>query len=87
MPELYMTVTSNNTRMDVFEILRLVSVYSPEHIKFNQDDQGYPILKLDQIFKLNNISISYEAGPHDAVFDSLVTLELNKILSIRCPHI
>ena len=52
MPELYMTVTSNNTRMDVFEILRLVSVYSPEHIKFNLDDQGYPILKLDQIFKL-----------------------------------
>ncbi len=87
MPELYMTVTSNNTRMDVFDILRLVSVYSPEHIKFNQDDQGYPILKLDQIFKLNNISISYEAGPHDAVFDSLVTLELNKILSIRCPQI
>ena len=87
MPEIYMTVTNNNTRMDVFEILRLVSVYSPEHIKFNTDEQGYPILKLEEIFKLNNITISYEAGPHDAVFDSLVTLELNKILSIRCPKI
>ncbi len=87
MPEIYMTVTNNNVRMDVFEILRLVSVFSPEHIKFNTDDQGYPILKLEEIFKKNNISISYEAGPHDAVFDSLVTLELNKILSIRCPQI
>ncbi len=87
MPEIYMTVTNNNVRMDVFEILRLVSVYSPEHIKFNTDDQGYPILKLEEIFKKNDISISYEAGPHDAVFDSLVTLELNKILSIRCPQI
>ena len=87
MPEIYMTVTNNNTRMDVFEILRLVSVYSPEHIKFNTDEQGFPILKLEDIFKLNNITISYDAGPHDAVFDSLVTLELNKILSIRCPKI
>ena len=87
MPEIYMTVTNNNSRMDVFDILRLVSVYSPEHIRFNVDDQGYPILKLEEIFKKNNISISYEAGPHDAVFDSLVTLELNKILSIRCPKI
>ena len=87
MPEIYMTVTNNNARMDVFEILRLVSVYSPEHIKFNTDDQGYPILKLEEVFKKNNISISYEAGPHDAVFDSLVTLELNKIISIRCPKI
>ena len=87
MPEIYMTVTNNNVRMDVFDILRLVSVYSPEHIKFNTDDQGYPILKLEEIVKKNNISVSYEAGPHDAVFDSLVTLELNKILSIRCPQI
>ncbi len=87
MPEIYMTVTNNNSRMDVFDILRLVSVYSPEHIKFNLDEHGYPILKLEEIFKKNNISISYDAGPHDAVFDSLVTLELNKILSIRCPKI
>ena len=87
MPEMYMTVTNSNTRMDVFDILRLISVYSPEHIKFNTDDQGYPILKLEEIFKKNNITISYDAGPHDAVFDSLVTLELNKILSIRCPQI
>ncbi len=87
MPEIYMTVTNNNNRMDVFEILRLVSVFSPENIKFNSDDQGYPILKLEEIFKKNDISISYEAGPHDAVFDSLITLELNKILSIRCPQI
>ena len=87
LPEIYMTVTNNNVRMDVFDILRLVSVYSPEHIKFNTDDQGYPILKLDEISKLNNISINYDAGPHDAVFDSLITLELNKILNIRCPKI
>ena len=87
LPEIYMTVTNNNVRMDVFDILRLVSVYSPEHIKFNTDDQGYPILKLDDISKLNNISINYDAGPHDAVFDSLITLELNKILNTRCSKI
>ncbi|MAV83161.1 MAG: hypothetical protein CMI90_06845 [Pelagibacteraceae bacterium] len=86
-PEIYMTVTNKNFRMDVFDILRLVSVFHPNDIKFDKDENGYPILKLENITKINNIKAQYDAGPHDAVFDSLQTLELNKILSIRCPKI
>ena len=87
MPELYMTVTNKNLRMDVFEILRLVSVFHPEHIRVNKDDKGHAILKLENIVAANDIKVHYDAGPHDAVFDALVTLELNKILSTRCPKI
>lgn len=87
MPEIYMTVTNKNLRMDVFDILKLVSVFHPEHIRLNKDDNDYAILKLENIAEINNIEVQYEAGPHDAVYDALVTLELNKILSIRCPKI
>ncbi|MDC1316171.1 exonuclease domain-containing protein, partial [Alphaproteobacteria bacterium] len=87
MPELYITVTNKNFRMDVFEILRLVSVFHPEHIRVNKDDNDYAILKLESIAKVNEIKVQYDAGPHDAVYDALITLELNKILSIRCPKI
>ena len=87
MPEIYMTVTNNNCRMDVYDILRYVNVYDPEKIKINKNEKGKESLKLEDISKANNLSTNYEAGPHDAVYDSLITLELNKILSIRCPQI
>tara|TARA_Y100000996_G_C22557117_1_gene655873 strand:- start:4243 stop:5676 length:1434 start_codon:yes stop_codon:yes gene_type:complete len=87
MPDIYMTVLNNNYRMDVLDILRLVSVYSPEHIKFDTTEKGNPSLSLENISKKNNITTNYEAGPHDAVYDSLITLELIKMLSIRCPQI
>ena len=48
MPELYMTVTNKNFRMDVFEVLRLVSVFHPEHIRVNKDEKGHAILKLEK---------------------------------------
>lgn len=87
MPELYITVTNNNFRMDVFDILRYVNVYDPEQIKIGVNEKGGPSFKLEHIEKANNISTNYEAGPHDAVYDTLITLELNKILSIRSPNI
>ena len=80
MPDIYMTVLNNNYRMDVLDILRLVSVYSPEHIKFDTTEKGNPSLSLENISKKNNITTNYEAGPHDAVYDSLITLELIKML-------
>ena len=87
MPEVYMTVTNNNSRMDVYDILRYVNVYDPEIIKINTHEDGKQSLKLEDVSKANNISTNYEAGPHDAVYDSLITLELNKVLSIRSPKI
>ena len=87
MPEIYMPVTSGNTQMDVFDIAKLVSVFHPEHIRVNKDEKGYAILKLESLAEANDLKIQYEAGPHDAVYDALITLELAKMLSIRCPKI
>jgi exodeoxyribonuclease-1 len=87
MPEIYMPVTSGNTQMDVFDIAKLVSVFHPEHIRVNKDEKGYAILKLESLAEANDLKIQYDAGPHDAVYDALITLELAKMLSIRCPKI
>ena len=87
LPEIYMTVTNNNFRMDVFDIVRMVSVFQPNVIRSEKDENNNPILKLESLAKVNNIKISYDAGPHDAVYDALITLELSKIIATRSSKI
>ena len=79
----YFTQLNGNKRCDILKMVRSASIFLPEVIKFEKNNKGNPILKLDQIAPLNNIN--HEA--HDALGDVLATNEIAKILSLRAEDI
>ena len=52
----YFTQLNGNKRCDILNMVRSVSIFLPEVIKFEKNNKGNPILKLDQIAPLNNIN-------------------------------
>ena len=79
----YFTQLNGNKRCDILNMVRSASIFLPEVIKFEKNNKGNPILKLDQIAPLNNIN--HEA--HDALGDVLATNEIAKILSLKAEDI
>ena len=79
----YFTQLNGNKRCDILNMVRSASMFLPEVIKFEKNNKGNPILKLDQIAPLNNIN--HEA--HDALGDVLATNEIAKILSLKAEDI
>ena len=66
----YFTQLNGNKRCDILNMVRSTAIFFPETIKYEKNNKGNPILKLDQIAPLNNIN--HEA--HDALGDVLLQM-------------
>ena len=73
----YFTISNSNKRSDLLNIVRGSSLYYPDLLKTRINDRGNPVFKLDQIAPLN---IKEKFNAHDAMGDTLATLEVAKII-------
>jgi len=73
----YITTKKNNYRFDLLDTVRATNHFYPDKIKSNISEKGNPILKLDNIAPLNGIS-NFKA--HDALGDTIATIELAKVI-------
>ena len=74
----YITIKKESYRFDLLDSVRATNFFNPEKLKSLIIEKGNPILKLDKIAPLNGIS-NFTA--HDAMGDTIATLELAKLIN------
>lgn len=80
----YITIKKENYRFDLLDSVRASNYFYPEKLKSLISEKGNPILKLDKIAPLNGIS---DFTAHDAMGDTIATLELAKIIKHKTTDI
>ena len=80
----YLTIKNDNLRADLINSVRVSNYFHPEIIKSKINQQGNPILKLEDIAYVNGIS-NFTA--HDALGDTNATIELSKLIKERLPNL
>jgi len=69
------------TRVDLLSVMRLVHASSPEAMVIPEDEGGAPSFRLERLGPANGI----EMRAHDAMSDTMATLELGRLVSERAP--
>ncbi len=80
----YITIKKENYRFDLLDTVRATNYFYPEKLKSLISEKGNPILKLDKIAPINGIS---DFTAHDAMGDTIATLELAKIIKNKTNNI
>ncbi len=78
----YLTIKDNNLRSDLIHTIRASNYFYPEIIKSKINPKGNPILKLEQVARVNGIT---DFTAHDAFGDTNATIELSKIIKKKLP--
>lgn len=73
----------NNSRYDVYSLVRAVYALRPEGIIFPKNDNGQTSFKLADLAKANNLEHTHA---HDALSDVYATVSLLKLISERLPR-
>ena len=80
----YLTITAENSRADLLNIVRASNFFYPEKIKSLINEKGNPMFKLDSIAPLNGIT-NFTA--HDALGDTKATISLARLIKEKTPLI
>ena len=80
----YITIKKKNYRFDLLDSVRSTNYFYPEKLKSLISEKGNPIFKLDKIAPVNGIS---DFTAHDAMGDTIATLELAKIIKNQTTNI
>jgi exodeoxyribonuclease-1 len=75
---------SGNSRWDVLDVLRMARALRPEGIVWPYDDQGLPVMRLEQLTAANGIA---HAGAHDALVDVRATIAMARLLKRAQPRL
>ncbi len=65
-PQIYLTQSAGNDRMDILKLVYAVSALAPEALEWPQNDRGQTSLKLDQLAPANGFE---QHDAHDALGD------------------
>ena len=80
----YITVSNGNERGDLLGLARAAHLYYPSCIKTPISDKNNPVFKLEQLAPMNGIK---HDKAHSAIQDTLVTIEIAKILKKNAPNV
>ncbi len=80
----YITVSKGNERGDLLGLARAAHLYYPSCIKTPISDKNNPVFKLEQLAPMNGIK---HDKAHSAIQDTLVTIEIAKILKKNAPNV
>ena len=76
----YLTVTNGNARADILTMARACAFHKPNVLAIPLNDQGKPVLKLDQLAPANGFDHS---NAHDALADVEATIHVAKLIRSR----
>ncbi|MAI23496.1 MAG: hypothetical protein CL828_05500 [Crocinitomicaceae bacterium] len=80
----YLTVTNNNSRMDILPLVQAASHLYPGAFQYPLTPRGRTGFKLDQLAPLNGFS---HENAHDALADVEATIHIACLLAERCPEL
>ena len=80
----YLTNTGGNTRMDMLRVSHAVSQYTPDVLVVPTTAEGRPTFKLALLAAANGL---LHDNAHDAMSDSLATLELARLVRNKAPAV
>ena len=80
----YITVTNNNKRCDLLQMMRVASHFFPDSFVWPKNGDGKLTLKLDQLAPLNGFN---HTNAHDALNDVEATVFIARIFSERLPDL
>ena len=83
-PDLYLTQTSGNSRLDVLQMVYAVHELAPETLEWPIDDNGRASFKLDRLAPANGFT---EHDAHDALGDVRATIHILSLLRDRAPMV
>ncbi len=83
-PDLYLTQTGGNSRLDVLQMVYAVRELAPEALEWPVDENGRPTFKLDRLAPANGFT---EHNAHDALGDVRATIHILSLVKDRAPEI
>ncbi|MEW9921827.1 exonuclease domain-containing protein [Marimonas sp. MJW-29] len=83
-PDLYLTQTGGNSRMDVMQMVYAVRELAPEALEWPTDENGRSTFRLDRLAPSNGFA---EHNAHDALGDVRATLHILSLLKHRTPEV
>ncbi len=83
-PDLFLTQTGGNSRLDVLQMVYAVRELAPEALVWPINDNGRSTFKLDQLAPANGFT---EHDAHDALGDVRATVHILSLLMDRTPEI
>lgn len=75
---------NGNSRWDLIDVLRAARALRPEGIQWPVNEDGRPVLRLEQLTKANGI---YHQSAHDALADVYATIALGKLVKQAQPKL
>lgn len=83
-PDLYLTQTGGNSRLDVLQMVYAARELAPEALEWPIDDNGRTPFKLDRLAPTNGFT---EHDAHDALGDVRATIHILSLLRARAPMV
>lgn len=83
-PDLYLTQTGGNNRLDVLQMIYAARELAPEALEWPTDDMGRTTFKLDRLAPANGFT---EHHAHDALGDVRATIHILSLLRARAPMV
>ena len=83
-PDLYLTQTGGNNRLDVLQMIYAARELAPEALEWPIDDNGRASFKLDRLAPANGFT---EHDAHDALGDVRATIHILSLLRARAPMV
>jgi exodeoxyribonuclease-1 len=80
----YLTNTGGNTRMDMLRVAHAISQYAPDVLAVPTTAEGRPTFKLALLAAANGLLHDHA---HDALSDTLATLELARLVRNKAPAV
>ncbi len=83
-PQIYLTQSAGNDRMDILKLVYAVSALAPEALEWPQNDRGQTSFKLDQLAPANGFE---QHDAHDALGDVEATIFITNLIRQKAPAI